>query len=67
MADISKEQPTTEEEFLYQQIALLQRSYEVAAKPYIDRLVSIRSMRTTSVIVPRDFITAIESLKDSTP
>ena len=67
MADISKEMASTEEEFLHQQIALLQRSYELAAKPYIDRLVSIRSMRTTSVIVPRDFIITIESLKDNTP
>ena len=56
-----------EERYLHEHIAILQRSYEAAAKPYIDRLVSIRSMRLGPIAVPRDYFAAIESLKEPTP
>ena len=36
----------TEEDYLYEQIRLLQISYEKAAKPIIDRLVRIKSLRS---------------------
>ena len=35
----------TEEEYLYFMLDELRRSYEAAAKPYVDRLVQIQSMK----------------------
>lgn len=35
---------TTDEQYCYQALAELRKSYERAAKPYIDRLVAIKSM-----------------------
>lgn len=35
----------TEEEYLHEQLRLLQMSYEKAAKPIVDRLVRIESLR----------------------
>lgn len=39
------ERESDEERYLYEQLAELRRSYELAAKPYIERLVRIRSLR----------------------
>jgi hypothetical protein len=39
-----------EEQYCYQALAELRKSYERAAKPYIDRLVTIRSTSSTSSI-----------------
>jgi hypothetical protein len=35
----------TEEDYLYEQLRMLQLSYEKAAKPIVDRLVRINSLR----------------------
>lgn len=37
-----------EERYLLEMLAILRESYEKMTKPYIDRLVSIRSMRPTA-------------------
>ena len=39
------ERESDEERYLYERLADLRRSYELAAKPYIERLVQIRSLR----------------------
>ena len=51
----------TEEQHCYQMLAELRQSYERAAKPYIDRLVAIKSMQpspsiTLTVDQAREFI-----------
>lgn len=40
------ERENAEERYLYDRLAELRRSYELAAKPYIERLVQINSLRT---------------------
>ena len=50
-----------EERYLYERLADLRRSYELAAKPYIERLVKIRSLRpapsiTLTLDQAREFI-----------
>lgn len=49
-----------EERYLREAIALLQREYERAAKPYFDRLAAIKSIRTPMIYVDRS--TACELL-----
>ncbi|MFO0236421.1 MAG: hypothetical protein ACK53Z_00235 [Betaproteobacteria bacterium] len=39
------ERESDEERYLYERLADLRRTYELAAKPYIERLVQIRSLR----------------------
>lgn len=39
------ERESAEERYCYQALAELRKSYDLAAKPYIDRLVRIQSMR----------------------
>lgn len=41
----------TEEDYLHEQLRLLQMSYEKAAKPIVDRLVCINSLRCHPSIV----------------
>jgi hypothetical protein len=49
------EREDAEERYLYGRLADLRRSYELAAKPYIERLVAIRSMRSApSITLPLD-------------
>jgi hypothetical protein len=45
------ERESDEERYCYQALADLRRSYDAAAKPYIDRLVLIKSLRPTPSIV----------------
>jgi len=40
-----------EEAYCYEMLAQLRRSYESDAKPYIDRLVKLKSMQTPAPIV----------------
>jgi len=40
-----------EERYCYQALADLRKSYDAAAKPYIDRLVAINSMQTPAPIL----------------
>ena len=39
------ERESDEERYMYERLADLRRSYELAAKPYIERLAQIRSLR----------------------
>ena len=49
----------TEEDYLHEQLRMLQLNYEKAAKPIIDRLVRIRSMDTNpSILVSIDQLPA---------
>ncbi len=41
----------SEERYLRETLAMLQESYAKAAKPYIDRLVAIRSLRTPQMFM----------------
>jgi hypothetical protein len=41
----------TEEDYLHEQLRILQRSYEKAAKPIVDRLVYINSLRRNPSIL----------------
>ena len=55
------EREDAEERYLYERLADLRRSYELAAKPYIERLVQIRSLRpapsiTLTLDQAREFI-----------
>lgn len=43
-------EPMDEEQYCFQMLAELRKSYERDAQPYIDRLVAIRSMRTVPSI-----------------
>ena len=40
-----------EEQYCYQVLADLRKSYDAAAKPYIDRLVAIHSMRQPAPMI----------------
>ena len=42
-----------EEQYLVNQIDLLRESYEKAAKPYVDRLIQIRSMSLPSLSIDK--------------
>jgi hypothetical protein len=44
----------TEEQYLLEQISLIRESYEKAAKPYVDRLIQIRSMSMSSVLIDKE-------------
>ena len=55
------ERESDEECYLYERLSDLRRSYELAAKPYIERLVQIRSLRpapsiTLTLDQAREFI-----------
>lgn len=59
----------TEERYLLERLAELRKSHELAAKPYIDRLVAIRSMQTTPSITltldqAREFVDFTMSARD---
>jgi hypothetical protein len=43
---------SAEERYCHEAIRALQLSFNKAAKPYIDRLVSIRSLRTPTYVIP---------------
>jgi len=43
----------TEEKYLLEQISLIRESYEKAAKPYVDRLIQIRSMSLPSFLIDK--------------
>jgi hypothetical protein len=63
------EREDAEERYLYDRLADLRRSYELAAKPYIERLVAIRSMRTGPGITltldqAREFVDFTMSARD---
>ncbi len=63
------EREDSEERYLYDRLADLRRSYELAAKPYIERLVAIRSMRpapsiTLTLDQAREFIDFTMSARD---
>lgn len=63
------EREDAEERYLYDRLADLRRSYELAAKPYIERLVAIRSMRTGPSITltldqAREFVDFTMSARD---
>lgn len=47
---LAAEQDTAEERYCLQALAELRRSYERDAKPYIDRLVQLRSTRPVPTI-----------------
>jgi hypothetical protein len=58
-----------EERYLLDRLAELRKDYELAAKPYIDRLVAIRSMQTTPSITltldqAREFVDFTMSARD---
>jgi len=55
---------TEEERYLFAQLAILQRSYEAAAKPYVERLVYIRSMQLRPITVPIEYLADIQSAKE---
>ena len=48
---LTPERDSAEERYLFQTLAELRRAYERDAKPYIDRLVAIRSMRSSVPLV----------------
>lgn len=60
-----------EERFLVEQIKAIQEAYQKAAKPYVDQLVRIRSMRAPNrVYVTREQYEAMgcpQELKERTP
>ena len=63
------EREDAEERYLYERLAYLRRGYELAAKPYIDRLVAIRSTRpspsiTLTIDQAREFIDLTMSARD---
>ncbi len=63
------EREDEEERYLCERLADLRRSYELAAKPYIERLVAIRSIRpapsiTLTLDQARDFIDFKMSARD---
>ena len=43
----------TEEQYLLEQISLIRESYEKATKPYVDRLIQIRSMSLSSFSIDK--------------
>lgn len=51
MIQYIEEPDNAEERYLKEQIHLLRLSYEEAIKPYVDRLVMIRSMRIAPVMI----------------
>ena len=47
-------QQASEEQYLIEQIELLQRSYEKAAKPFIERLISLRTIELPKpIFIPK--------------
>ena len=53
----------SEEQYLIEQIELLQRSYEKAAKPFIDRLIYLRSIELKPIFIPKE---AAHGIKEGT-
>lgn len=51
LGPVVPEREDAEESYCYQALAELRRSYDAAAKPYIDRLVQIKSMKPAPRIV----------------
>lgn len=50
----------TEEDYLHEQLRLLQTSYENAARPIVDRLVRIKSLRChPSILILLSYLEAI--------
>ena len=50
---------SAEERYLLAAIADLQESYRKAAKPFVDRLIAIRSMRMPVMVVSKDELARI--------
>lgn len=48
------EEMIAEERYLLGQLAIIRQSYEQAAKPYVDRLVALRSMSRPQMLVSID-------------
>jgi len=45
----------SEEQYLGEQIKLLQQSYEKAAKPFVDRLIYLRSIELSrTIFIPKE-------------
>ena len=54
----------SEEQYLIEQIELLQRSYERAAKPFVDRLIYLRTIELPKpIFIPEE---AAYSIKEGT-
>jgi hypothetical protein len=53
-AELGADFDDAEERYIHQTLAMLQESYAKAAKPYIDRLVAIRSLRPLQMVVTRE-------------
>ena len=51
LGPVVPEREDAEERYCYQMLAELRKSYERDAKPYIDRLVALKSMQTPAPIV----------------
>ena len=62
------ERENAEERYCYQMLAELRKSYEQAAKPYIDRLVAIKSVQQPSITLTldqaREFVDFTMSARD---
>jgi hypothetical protein len=53
----------SEEQYLIEQIELLQRSYEKAAKPFVDRLIYLRKIELPKpIFIPEE---AAHSIKET--
>jgi len=50
-AELGEDFDDAEERYIHETLAILRQSYEKEAKPYIDRLVAIRSARTPRMLV----------------
>ena len=63
-----QERENAEERYCYQMLSELRKSYELAAKPYIDRLVAIKSTQTRSITLTldqtREFVDFTMSARD---
>ena len=54
LGSVVPERENAEERYCYQMLAELRKSYERDAKPYIDRLVAIKSMQAPSITLTLD-------------
>lgn len=55
---------TPEEEFLHGELANIQREYLQAAKPFVDRLVTIERMRTPRYFISASSIMSMDEVED---
>lgn len=68
LGPVVPERENAEERYCYQMLAELRKSYELAAKPYIDRLVAIKSTQPPSITLTldqaREFVDFTMSARD---